>query len=137
MSIAVRYYTESHNTEKLCKAAAEAIGVEALTVDTPLDGPVDKLILGSSPYKFAIPEQVKAFLEANKDKIGEIYLISCPALWESSMKYVKEFCTPLGLTVNDNDFHCKGEFKGIHKGKPDEEDLKNAADFARKIVTEI
>ena len=41
MSIAVRYYTESHNTEKLCKAAADAIGVEALTVDTPLDGPVD------------------------------------------------------------------------------------------------
>ena len=81
MSIAVRYYTESHNTEKLCKAAADAIGVEALTVDTPLDGPVDKLILGSSPYKFAIPEQVKSFLEANKDKIGEIYLISCPALW--------------------------------------------------------
>ncbi len=39
MSIAVRYYTESHNTEKLCKAAADAIGVEALTVDTPLDGP--------------------------------------------------------------------------------------------------
>ena len=26
MSIAVRYYTESHNTEKLCKAAADAIG---------------------------------------------------------------------------------------------------------------
>ena len=132
MSIAVRYYTESHNTEKLCKAAADAIGVEALTVDTPLDGPVDKLILGSSPYKFAIPEQVKDFLNANKDKIGEIYLISCPALWESSMKYVKEFCTPLGLTVKDNDFHCKGEFLRFHKGKPDAKDIAACADWARK-----
>ena len=104
MSIAVRYYTESHNTEKLCKAAADAIGVEALTVDTPLDGPVDKLILGSS----------------------------CPALWESSMKYVKEFCTPLGLTVNDNDFHCKGEFLRFHKGKPDAKDIAACADWAKK-----
>ena len=131
MSIAVRYYTESHNTEKLCKAAAEAVGVEALTVDVPLDGPVDKLILGSSPYKFAIPDQVKAFLEANKDKIGTIYLISAPALWESSMKYVEPYCRSLGLTVSDNDFHCKGEFLKFHKGKPDASDIAACAAWAK------
>lgn len=132
MSIAVRYYTESHNTEKLCKAAAEAIGVEALSVDVPLEGPVDKLILGSSPYKFAIPDEVKAFLTANANKIGRVYLISAPALWESSMKYVKEFCTPLGLTVDDNDFHCKGEFLRFHKGKPDATDIANCAKWAER-----
>lgn len=132
MSIAIRYYTESHNTERLCKAAGDAIGVEALTVDTPLDEPVDKLILGSSPYKFAIPQEVKDFLTANANKIGTIYLISCPALWESSMKYVKEFCSPLGLTVSDNDFHCKGEFLKFHKGKPDENDLAACANWAER-----
>ncbi len=131
MSIAVRYYTESHNTEKLCKAAAEAIGVEALGVDVPLEEPVDKLILGSSPYKFAIPDQVKDFLNENKNKIGEIYLISCPALWESSMKYIEPFCKSLGLTVNSNDFHCKGEFLRFHKGKPDEKDIAACATWAK------
>ena len=130
MSIAVRYYTESHHTEKLCKAAADAIGVEALGVNVPLDGPVDKLILGSSPYKFAIPEEVKTFLTENANKIGRIYLVSAPALYESSMKYVRDFCTPLGLTVDDNDFHCKGEFLRFHKGKPDATDIANCAKWA-------
>ncbi len=132
MSIAVRYYTESHNTEKLCKAAADAIGVEALPVSTPLDEPVDKLILGSSPYKFAIPQEVKDFLNANKNKIGTVYLISCPALWESSMKYVKPYCKELGISISSNDFHCKGEFLQFHKGKPDEKDIAACADWAKK-----
>ena len=132
MSIAVRYYSESHHTENLCKAAAEAVGVEALGVDVPLEEPVDSLILGSSPYKFAIPQEVKDFLTANANKIGTIYLVSCPALWESSMKYVKEFCTPLGLTVSDNDFHCKGQFLNFHKGKPDATDIANCAKWAER-----
>ena len=131
MSIAIRYYTESHNTERLCKAAGDAIGVEALDVSVPLDEPVDQLILGSSPYKFAIPEQVKAFLEANKNKIGTIYLISAPALWESSMRYVKPYCESLGLRISDNDFHCYGEFLRFHKGKPDEKDLADCAAWAK------
>lgn len=131
MSIAIRYYTESHNTERLCKAAGDAIGVEALPVSVALDEPVDKLILGSSPYKFAIPQEVKEFLTANANKIGTVYLISAPALWESSMKYVKPFCTELGLTVSDNDFHCKGEFLNFHKGKPDATDLENCAKWAK------
>lgn len=48
------------------------------------------------------------------------------------MKYVKEFCTPLGLTVNDNDFHCKGEFLRFHKGKPDANDIAACAAWAKK-----
>lgn len=131
MSIAVRYYSETHNTERLCRAAAEAVGVEALSVSIPLDEPVDALILGSSPYKFAIPEEVKLFLKENANKIGTVYLVSCPALWESSMKYVKPFCAELGLTVSDNDFHCKGEFLQFHRGKPDEKDVAACAAWAK------
>ena len=39
-----------------------------------------------------------------------------------------------GIPMDEREFHCKGEFKGIHKGKPDEADLKAAAEFALKIV---
>ena len=35
--------------------------------------------------------------------------------------------------VDEREFHCRGEFKGIHKGRPNEEDIKAAAEFARKI----
>ena len=38
--------------------------------------------------------------------------------------------------MDEREFHCKGEFKGIHKGKPDESDLKAAAEFAKSLVSE-
>ena len=40
----------------------------------------------------------------------------------------------VGIPMDEREFHCKGEFKGIHKGRPNVEDMKAAADFARKIV---
>ena len=36
--------------------------------------------------------------------------------------------------MDEREFHCKGEFKGIHKGRPNEEDLEKAAEFAREIL---
>ena len=39
-----------------------------------------------------------------------------------------------GIPMDEREFHCRGEFKGIHKGKPDDADLKAAAAFALKIV---
>ena len=34
----------------------------------------------------------------------------------------------------DREFHCKGQFKGMNKGRPNEDDLKAAAEFAGKII---
>ena len=52
----------------------------------------------------------------------------------STLKKVKAEAVRVGIPVDAREFHCRGEFKGIHKGKPDENDLKAAAAFARKIV---
>ena len=40
----------------------------------------------------------------------------------------------IGIPMDEREFHCRGEFKGIHKGRPNDKDLSAAADFARKIV---
>ena len=55
-----------------------------------------------------MPDSVKAVLKAEAEKTG--------------------------IRMDEREFHCKGEFKGIHKGKPDEEDLKAAAAFARSVM---
>lgn len=39
----------------------------------------------------------------------------------------------VGIPMEKREFHCKGEFKGMHKGRPNAEDLKAAADFARSF----
>jgi len=36
--------------------------------------------------------------------------------------------------MDEREFHCKGQFKNMHKGRPNEEDLAAAAAFAKGIL---
>ena len=50
------------------------------------------------------------------------------------IKKVKAEADKVGIPMDEREFHCKGEFKGVHKGKPDAEDMKAAMEFARKVI---
>ena len=135
MKIAVRYYTKTGNTKRLAEAVAEAVGAEALPISTPLTEPVDILFLGNSYYAFSIDPEVRDFVKSlNKDMVGRIVNFGSAAMLNSTYKKVKAEADKVGIPMDEHEFHCKGEFKGLHKGKPDESDLKAAAAFARKIV---
>ena len=64
MKIAIRYYTKTGNTKKLAEALSEAVGVEALTVDTPLTEDIDILFLGSAVYAAGVDSKIKEFIES-------------------------------------------------------------------------
>ncbi len=135
MKIAVRYYTKTGNTRRLAQAIADALGVEALDISDPIDEKVDVLFLGNSYYAFTIDPEVRDFVRSlDPDKVGKIVNFGSAAMLNSTYKKVKAEADKVGIPMDEREFHCKGEFKGIHKGKPDEEDLKYAADFARKII---
>ena len=135
MKIAVRYYTKTGNTKRLAEAVAEAVGAEALPISTPITEPVDILFLGNSYYAFSIDPEVRDFVKSlNKDMVGRIVNFGSAAMLNSTYKKVKAEADKVGISMDEREFHCKGEFKGLHKGKPDESDLKAAAEFARKIV---
>ena len=135
MKIAVRYYTKTGNTRKLAEAVAEAVGAEAMPVSDSVDEPVDILFLGNSYYAFSIDPEVRKFVSSlDKNKVGKIVNFGSAALLNSTYKKVKAEADKVGIPMDAREFHCKGEFKGIHKGKPDEADMKAAAAFARKIA---
>ena len=135
MKIAVRYYTKTGNTKRLAEAVAKAVGVEALTIETPITEPVDILFLGNSYYAFSIDPEVHAFVRSlDKDKVGKIVNFGSAAMLNSTYKKVKAEADKLGIPMDQREFHCKGEFKGIHKGRPNEDDLKAASEFAKKII---
>ncbi len=135
MKAAVRYYTKTGNTKRLAEAVAEAIGVEALPISTPVDEPVDVLFLGNSYYAFSIDPAVKAFIASlDKEKVGKIVNFGSAALLNSTWKKVKAEADKAGIVMDAREFHCKGEFKGAHKGRPNEQDLKAAAEFASGIM---
>ena len=135
MKVAVRYYTKTGNTKRLAEAVAEAVGTQALPISVPISEPVDILFLGNSYYAFSIDPEVRRFVTSlDKNRVGKIVNFGSAAMLNSTWKKVKAVADKAGIPMDEREFHCKGEFKGVHKGKPDETDMKAAAEFARKII---
>ncbi|WP_458404434.1 flavodoxin family protein [Methanobrevibacter sp.] len=134
MNIAIRYYTKTGNTKKLADAIAEVCNVEAETVAEPLTEDVDILFLGSAVYAAGIDNSIKEFLKNISVNVGCIYSFSSAALLESTFGQVKKEAEANGLKISDDEFHCRGAFKLIHRGRPNDEDLKNAQEFAKRII---
>ena len=131
MKYAVRYYTKTGNTKRLAQAIAKELGVEALPLTSPITEPVDILFLGNSYYAFTIDPEVRKFIASlSKDKVGKIVNFGSAALLNSTYKKVKAEAEKVGIPMDEKEFHCKGEFKMLHKGKPDDNDLRAAAEFA-------
>ncbi len=135
MRVAVRYYTKTGNTRRLAEAVAKAVGAEALPLTYPVDEPVDILFLGNSYYAFTIDPEVRSFIRSlDKEKVGRIVNFGSAAMLNSTYKKVKAEAEKAGIRMDEREFHCKGEFKGIHKGKPDADDLAAAALFAKTVA---
>ena len=136
MKYAVRYYTKTGNTKKLAQAIAGALGVEALPISEPVTEPVDILFLGNSYYAFSIDPEVRKFIQSlDKEKVGSIANFGSAAMLNSTYKKVKAEADKVGIPMQEKEFHCRGEFKGIHKGRPNEVDVALAVAFAKSFVT--
>ncbi len=134
MKFAVRFYTKTGNTEKLARAIAQELGVEALPISEPVTEAVDFLFLGNSYYAFTIDPEVRNFIQnLSKDKVGKIVNFGTAAMLNSTFKKVKAEASKLGIEMDDREFHCRGEFKGLHKGRPDQNDIQSAIEFARQF----
>lgn len=134
MKAAVRYYTKTGNTKRLAEAIADALGVQALPITEPVTEKVDVLFLGNSYYAFTIDPEVRAFIRSlDKNKIGKIVNFGSAALLNSTYKKVKSEAEKAGIPMDEREFHCKGEFKAMHKGRPNSEDLAAAAAFAKSV----
>ena len=134
MKYAVRYYTKTGNTKRLADAMAKELGVEALPISEAITEPVDLLFLGNSYYAFTIDPEVRSFvLSLDKEKVGKIVNFGSAAMLNSTYKKVKAEADKVGIAMDEREFHRKGEFKGLHKGRPNEDDVKAAVEFVKQF----
>ncbi|MCR4692203.1 MAG: flavodoxin [Lachnospiraceae bacterium] len=134
MKFAVRYYTKTGNTKRLAEAMANELGTQALPISEPVAEQVDILFLGNSYYAFNIDPEVRDFvLSLEKDKVGKIVNFGTAAMLNSTYKKVKAVADKAGIPMEEREFHCRGEFKGLHKGRPDEADLNAAVEFVKQF----
>lgn len=133
MTYAVRYFTMTGNTKRMAETVAKELGVEALPISEPVTEPVDILFLGNSYYAFNISPEVRDFVASlDKEKVGKIVNFGSAAMLNSTYKKVKGVANKAGIEMDPREFHCRGEFKGLHKGRPNEEDLKALVEFVRQ-----
>jgi len=133
LKIEVRYYTKTGNTKKLAEAIAEEIGVAAKTMSEPIIEETDILFLGSSVYAAGVDTEVKRFISTLDGKVKKVVAFSTAAILPSTYAQIKKLVNTQGIEVADEEFHCRGKFTLMHKGRPNSEDISNIKDFARKI----
>lgn len=77
---------------------------------------------------------VKRFMIENKDKIGKIVCFGTSAMMKSMKKPVSKVAEPLGIVVAEEEFHCRGQFGKMHKGRPNMDDLSTVSAFAKGVI---
>lgn len=137
MKIAVRYYSKSGNTKKLANAIADAIGVKAFPITKKVDKDTDILFLGSSVYAAGVAGEVKDFISSFDKNIGSVVNFSSAALIESTYKQVKKLVESKGIHMSEKEYHCRGSFAMLHRGRPNDKDLQEAASFAKTFLNEM
>ncbi len=130
MKIAVRYYSRSGNTKAVAEAIAKAAGVEAVPVDrneAPIKEPVDVLFIGGALYAYGIDANLKDYLGTlKKEDVKKAVVFSTSWLSKHAIGLIKNGLTDAGIPVVEEFFYVRG--------KPGEDKLKDAAEFARKFL---
>lgn len=135
MNVQVRYYSKSGNTKKLAECIAQSAGVHAEEIKSASQEQADVLFLGASVYWAGIDGRVKRYIDQlDPEKVRKVVVFSTSALAERAFSDIKKRLEKKGIKVADENFYCRGEFKAMHKGRPNQDDLREAAAFAKKVL---
>ncbi|MDR1399498.1 MAG: flavodoxin [Treponema sp.] len=138
MKYAVRYFSKSGNTGKVARAIASAVGVTAVSMDAAeaeITKETDILFLGAAVYAFGIDDVVKTFIsKLDAKNVKKVAVFSTTALVKSARPHIAVLLSSKNIPLADAEFHCKGAFTVMHKGRPNAKDLEKAAAFAKELV---
>ena len=116
MRIDVRYYSKNGGTKKLAEAIAKAVG------------------LGASVYGGKPDPAVTKFIADNARNIGKIVVFGSACTGKSTFPAIKSAAAGQAVKTAEMFFQCKGQWLFFNKGRPNDQDCADAADFARKQI---
>jgi len=133
----VVYVSRGGNTKKLADTVAKAINASASSVEQiQLLSDIDILFVGVSLYAGDIDKKMRNFLgELKPTQVKKVVVFSTSATGKSGLDIIKTILEPNGIAVLEEEFYCKGSFLLANRGKPNAEDLEEAAVFAQKVVS--
>ncbi len=137
MKIAVRYFSKTGHMQKMATVVSEVTGVKAETVDIPVTEEVDILFLGSAVYMAGIDDKVKGFISTLDGKaVKNIVVFSSAAILTSSYAQIKGLLEKKNIPLDEREFHCRGQFALLHRGRPNRNDLNGLKSFVKEIIAQ-
>ena len=138
MEIAVRYQSRGGNTKKLAEAIAKAVGTRALDCSHPITNKTDLLILGGSVYAFGLDEHIREYIsELDPKLIERAAVFGTSAIVKNGNTEMIKLLSERNIPVLKDQYYCRGEFKFMHKGRPNSADISEAENFAKSAVKAI
>lgn len=132
------YASRGGNTRRLAEAVAKGAGVPAVSVED-LNGleNTDLLFVGASIYAGSIDGSLRGFLRGlRSSQVKKAVVFGSSAGSKTALTEIKSILEPKGIPVADEEFHCRGAFLFVNRGRPDGNDLARAEAFAGKLCGE-
>jgi len=141
--VKVIYCSKTGNTKKVAEAIADEMKTEAIEAAAVGSGydmkKCDLIFVGSGNYKSAPEREMIEFLKAivpAEDRYAAVFGTAGGSN-KGHLSKMKEILEEKEVRVLD-EWCCPGqEYELKNKGRPNEEDLKKARDFARKTLRKI
>ncbi len=134
----VIYVSRGGNTKKIAGAVAKGAGVSAAPIeefDTLQSS--DILFVGASIYAGSIDGKLRKLLKGlQPSQVKSVAVFGTSAGNKSARQEIKSILEPKGITVLNEEFHCRGSFLFANRGRPNEEDMRQAEDFAKRVCND-
>ncbi len=135
MNVAIRYFSRKGNTKHLADVISAEVGVNAYTVQTPIEEPCDILFLCDSLYKGTVDKNVKEFIQQlDPHLVKTVINVSTSASGKSTDAAVQKLLEAKGMELNPQSFYCPGSFLFFHLRRPNENDLENCRQFVGNVI---
>jgi flavodoxin len=133
---AVVYASRGGNTKKLAEAIAKGAGASAQSAGDAADLPqIDILFVGASIYAGKIDGSMRRFLQGlDVARVNLAVVFGTAAGDKSALSEVQSILAPKGVPISKDAFQCRGSFLLANRGRPNDDDLRKAEDFARRIA---
>ena len=134
MRCEIRYHSKSGNTQKVADAIGAALGIQAKPISEPILEPADILFLGGALYAGNLSKELLSFIEdLSPEQVKKVVVFSTAAGDKSIRPLIQEIMRVKNIDVDEVMFQCRGKFLLANRSRPNDQDLADAAAFARGI----
>ena len=133
MNFQVIYFSKTGHTKKVAEAIASELGVIAEDVKTAKLNNECLVYLGSGCYGGKPAKIMMKFIKDNNFKSRNVALFGTSGSGEGfECRKMENLLITKDASIKGK-FFCKGKFLFANRGRPDDEDINDAKEFAQKL----